>query len=101
MAGAGRYHVYILMNANGSVLYTGVTSDLSRRVAQHRFQKPGTFSARYKTERLVYVEHYGEVKSAIRREKQIKGWRRTKKEELIRRQNPQLRDLAPEWKVSS
>ena len=89
------YHVYILANASG-VLYTGVTSGLERRVAQHKQGLFAGFTKEYEVKRLVYFEGFGDVRDAISREKQIKGWRREKKLALIRRMNPKFRDLSGE-----
>ncbi|MEO1479944.1 MAG: GIY-YIG nuclease family protein, partial [Bacteroidota bacterium] len=86
------YYVYILAN-RALVLYVGMTSDLGRRVAEHRAKAVPGFTARYDIDRLVYVESYADVHDAIARERQLKGWRRTKKLDLVARQNPQWRDL--------
>ncbi|MEL6613101.1 MAG: GIY-YIG nuclease family protein [Bacteroidota bacterium] len=86
------YHVYILAN-RALVLYIGMTSDLGRRMAEHRAKAVPGFTARYDIDRLVYVEAYTDVHDAIARERQLKGWRRTKKLGLIAQQNPQWRDL--------
>ncbi|MEO0742296.1 MAG: GIY-YIG nuclease family protein [Bacteroidota bacterium] len=87
------YHVYILAN-RALMLYVGMTSDLGRRMAEHRAKAVPGFTARYDIDRLVYVETHADVHDAIARERQLKGWRRTKKLDLIARQNPQWRDLA-------
>ncbi|MFZ5786599.1 MAG: GIY-YIG nuclease family protein [Acidobacteriota bacterium] len=90
--------VYILSNRRGGVLYTGVTSDLERRVWQHQLhQDPSSFSARYNCNRLVYFEVTPDVEAAIKREKQIKGWLRRRKVALIEASNPEWRDLSAEW----
>ena len=89
------YYVYIVSNVTGSVLYTGVTGDLIRRISEHR-QGKGGFSRQYKATRLVYYEDADEVASAIEREKQIKGGSRRKKLDLIRGMNPERRDLDEE-----
>jgi putative endonuclease len=88
-----RFWVYIL-SSRFRTLYIGVTNDLERRVAEHRARLPGTYTARYRIDRLVYVEEYRYIRDAIRREKQIKGWRRERKVELIESRNPEWRDLA-------
>ena len=93
--GKGGY-VYILANERLTVLYVGVTSDLEQRVLQHRSGLIKGFTWRYNLCRLLYYEEHGKVEDAIRREKQIKGWTRSKKEALIDRVNPERRDLAPE-----
>ena len=89
----GVYHIYILCSASG-VLYTGVTNDLECRVIQHRTKAVRGFTQRYDVTRLVYFEPYSDIRRAIEREKEIKGWRREKKIALIRRMNPKFRDLS-------
>jgi putative endonuclease len=92
------YWVYIVTNNTRSTLYIGVTSDLSVRVWQHRAgEQPDTFSQRYHCAHLVYFEHYREIRDAIAREKQLKGWRRAKKNALIATLNPRWDDLAEGW----
>jgi putative endonuclease len=90
-----RFFVYVLANTRGvrPVLYTGVTNNLERRLAEHRLL-PSGFAARYRVTRLVYFEWTTDVRAAIAREKQIKGWTRKKKVALIERANPLWRDLA-------
>jgi putative endonuclease len=78
------------------VLYTGVTNDLEGRLWFHRNENPKSFVRRYRCDRLVYWESYNTAPDAIDREKQIKGWRREKKNELVRTLNPLWRDLRPE-----
>jgi putative endonuclease len=90
------YHVYILASATG-VLYVGVTNDLERRVAQHKESRLPGFTKRYGVSRLVYFEPFGDVRNAISREKEIKGWRREKKLALIRSANPTFRDLSRDF----
>ena len=90
------YHVYILASASG-VLYTGVTNFLERRVRQHKQKLVDGFTKEYDVTRLVYFEPHGQPKSAIRREKQIKSWRREKKLALIRLMNPKFRDLSEDF----
>jgi putative endonuclease len=87
------YYVYILANRSG-VLYVGVTNDLERRIAEHRSGLVDGFSRKYNVTRLVYVEDCGEVVDAIAREKQIKGWRRSRKLALIEASNRNWDDLA-------
>lgn len=91
-----RYYVYILSSIS-KVLYIGVTSDLRRRLAEHRAAGRESFTGRYRVHRLVYVEIAQDVRDAIAREKQIKSWRRAKKVTLVRSLNPEWRDLAREW----
>ena len=90
------YQVYILASASG-VLYTGVTNFLERRVWQHKAKLVEGFTKQYDVTRLVYYEPFGQIKSAISREKQIKSWRREKKLELIRERNPGMRDLSEDF----
>lgn len=85
-------YVYIIGNATG-VLYTGVTSDLARRLEQHRGKRVDGFSKRYGITRLLYAEGFEHPIDALRAEKMIKGWRRSKKLDLIRSMNPTFRDL--------
>ena len=89
-----QYWVYILTN-HARTLYTGVTNDLARRVAEHRAGRGGAFTARYRIDRLVHFEEFGDVRDAIQREKQIKGWTREKKVRLVEAQNAGWIDLAP------
>jgi putative endonuclease len=84
----------MLTNRTHSVIYTGVTSDLERRLAEHRWKLvPGSFAARYRLSKLVYYETTPDIRAAIAREKQIKGGSREKKIRLIESVNPQWRDL--------
>jgi putative endonuclease len=86
--------VYILTNKIHTVLYTGVTKNLKRRVLEHRTaQNPKAFTARYNCFKLVYFEFYPRVEEAIHREKQLKKYHRAWKEELIGEENPEWEDL--------
>jgi len=85
--------VYILASKSG-VLYVGVTSWLDRRFIQHRARVAPGFTKRYNVSRLVYYERYGDIRTAIAREKQLKRWVRQKKVALIESVNPSWRDLA-------
>ena len=88
------YYVYMLTNQNKTVLYTGVTNNLARRVYGHKNHlDKGSFTAMYNVENLVYYEETTSVESAIEREKQIKGWSRKKKNKIIERMNPNWLDL--------
>ena len=91
------YFVYILANWNDSVLYIGVTGNLPRRLYEHRNGLADGFTKKYNIHKLVYYEHTNDVYSAISREKQLKKWRREKKNQLIEQLNPQWRDLAEDW----
>src|SRR5687768_14691771 len=90
------YWAYILTNRSGTV-YTGVTGNLARRIHERRHHLVPSFTAKYRIERLIYVETFSEVREAIAREKQIKAWRRSHKVELISTANPEWRDLGEEW----
>ena len=89
------YYVYIL-SSRKRVLYTGVTNDLHRRVSEHRDHVVDGFTRRYNVTRLVYFESTTKVLEAIAREKQIKGWSRSKKIALVNSMNPEWNDLAHE-----
>ena len=91
------YYVYMMMSSSRRALYTGITSRPRDRVWEHKTGTFEGFSKHYHTTRLVYFECYGDVRSAIAREKQIKRWRREKKLALIESMNPQYRDLAADW----
>ena len=91
------YFVYILANWNDSVLYIGVTANLPRRLYEHKNHLVDGFSSKYNTHKLVYYEETNDVYSAISREKQLKNWNRSKKNELIQRMNPQWVDLSESW----
>ncbi len=86
--------VYILAKAPRATLYTGVTSDLAKRLWQHRNEVHDGFTKRYAVKRLVWFEHHGDVVDAIAREKALKFWRRAWKIELIETTNPHWSDLA-------
>jgi putative endonuclease len=88
-----RYFVYIMTNRHHTVLYTGVTNDLVRRVFQHREKTLPGFTGRYNVDKLMFYEQTSDVLAAIAREKQIKGGSRRKKIALIEAMNPQWRDL--------
>ena len=88
-----KYFVYILASKKHGTLYTGVTNDLKRRVAEHRDIKPSSFSGRYKTFKLVYYETFDAPGSAIAREKQLKAGSRAAKIRLIEGMNPGWEDL--------
>ena len=87
------YYVYIMTNHSGT-LYTGVTNDLHRRVYEHKQELVPGFTQKYKITQLVYYEETPDVKAAIAREKQIKGWVRSKKIALIETANPEWQDLS-------
>ncbi len=88
------YFIYMLSNSNNTVLYTGVTNDLLRRVYEHKnHMDPKSFTSKYNVEKLIYYEYCNNPESAIQREKQIKGWNRKRKEKLIHSMNPEWKDL--------
>ena len=90
------YFVYMLTNSTNVVLYTGVTSDLVRRVYEHKNElDPDSFTARYKAHKLVWYECTGDVRAAIEREKQIKSRNRRYKNSLVESMNPKWEDLYP------
>ena len=91
------YYVYILSNWDDSVLYIGVTNDLRRRLYEHRNHLVDGFTSKYNAHKLVYFEYTEDVLSAISREKQLKGWRRDKKNALISKTNPTWKDLSKDW----
>ena len=90
------YHVYIL-SSRRRTLYTGVTGDLQHRIYEHRHKLIEGFTKQYNVTQLVYFESTNEVHAAISREKQVKGWSRSKKIALIRSMNPEWKDLAEGW----
>jgi putative endonuclease len=91
-----RYFVYILTNVSKTI-YTGMTNDLERRIYEHKQKMIPGFSKRYNLSKLVYFEDATDVKQAISREKQIKGWLRKKKIALIESMNPKWQDLSLNW----
>ena len=86
-------YIYLLANKHNNVLYTGVTNDLIRRVYEHKNKLVVGFTKKYNVNRLVYYEVCGSIITAIEREKQIKGWSRKKKQDLINVLNPEWTDL--------
>ena len=90
------YYVYIMTNRS-KTLYIGITSGLVKRILQHRTGVFEGFTSRYKVDRLVYWEKFKQVGMAIAREKQLKGWTRVKKMQLIVSTNPTWDDLAAGW----
>jgi putative endonuclease len=91
-----QYYVYLMTNY-AHTLYTGVTNDLERRVYEHKNKLVPGFTSRYGLNSLVYFDVTEDVESAILREKQIKGWLRKKKVELIESVNPEWKDLSEDW----
>ncbi|MFZ2970452.1 MAG: GIY-YIG nuclease family protein [Minisyncoccia bacterium] len=89
------YYIYIMASMSGT-LYIGVTNNLQRRVFEHKQDLADGFTKKYSCHRLVYYEQHNDVKDAISREKQLKRWRREKKENLTRTVNSSWRDLSLE-----
>ena len=85
------------MTNRSDALYIGMTNNLARRVWQHRTGRMEGFAATYRIDRLIYAEPFAEVRDAIAREKQLKGWRREKKIALIEATNPEWNDLGESW----
>ena len=90
------YYVYIMTNRS-KTLYTGVTNNLERRVYEHKNKLVPGFTSKYNITKLVYYEETNDVQEALVREKQIKGWLRSKKMALIESENPEWKDLSLEW----
>jgi putative endonuclease len=91
-----KFYVYILANKTGSA-YVGITNDLECRVWEHKRGEIEGFAKRYMISMLMYYEEFDYVEHAIRREKEIKRWRKEKKRELIESMNPKWVDLAADW----
>lgn len=90
------YYIYILTNKNNTTFYIGVTNDLVRRIHEHKNKVVDGFTKKYKLKKLVYFEQCNDINSAIAREKQLKGWHRDWKLNLIKDMNPQFKDLYPQ-----
>jgi putative endonuclease len=88
------YYIYILTNENNHVIYVGMTSDLEKRILQHKQKLVKGFTEKYNVNKLVYYEETKDVMAAIEREKQIKKWRREKKNQLVEFLNPEWKDLS-------
>ncbi len=88
-----QFYVYIMTNVHNRVLYTGVTSDLRRRVYEHKQGIGSTFTSKYNVKKLVYYEVHGDAYAAIASEKQIKAGPRRRKVELVNAMNPEWKDL--------
>ena len=87
------YYVYIITNKHNTVLYIGVTNDIVRRIYEHKNGLLDGFSKKYNLYKLVYLEEYNNVNDAISREKQLKGWKRERKNQLIESINPNWIEL--------
>jgi putative endonuclease len=92
------YHFYVyILSSRSRTLYIGVTNALRSRVLEHREKVPGSFTARYNIDRLVYFERFKYINNAIARERELKDWNRAKKVALITTKNPTWEDLAADW----
>ncbi|MEA2164053.1 MAG: putative endonuclease [Thermoanaerobaculia bacterium] len=99
--GERRFYFTYIMSNTSMTLYIGVTNNLARRVWEHRNGVGSLFTSRYHCNRLVYFEQTTDVAGAIAREKQLKGWNRKRKIELVKRMNPSWSDLSAEWSMLS
>ena len=93
------YYVYILTNWNNTVMYVGVTNELVRRVYEHKNKIYEGFTKKYNLNKLVYFELFFDINEAIKREKEIKKWRREKKNTLVESTNPEWSDLSLELNI--
>ena len=88
------YYIYIMSNQHDTVFYIGITNSVDRRAIEHKWKlDKNSFTAKYNINKMLYFEEYDNPTYAIRREKQLKGWTRQKKLDLIKKQNPELKDL--------
>ena len=94
-----KFYVYIITNWNDTVIYVGMTNNLERRLYEHKHKLVEGFTKKYNVYKLVYYEHGLDVHAAIKREKEIKKWRREKKNKLVMTMNPEWKDLALEWNL--
>ena len=95
-----RYWVDIMTSSSLGAMYIGATNDLGRRVIEHRLGKGSEFVKQYKVSRLVYAGGFEQIEEATAREKQLKGWKRIRQNELVRAANPEWNDLMPSVKVA-
>ncbi len=93
----GNYYVYILSNWNNKVIYIGITNNLERRLLEHKNRLLKGFTSKYNINKLVYYEWTNDVNDTIAREKQLKGWKREKKNRLIEKKNADWKDLSEGW----
>ena len=91
------YYVYLMTNWNNKVMYVGITNNLERRVYEHKQKLVKGFTEKYKVNKLLYFEETGDVWAALAREKEIKKWRREKKNDLVQSLNPRWIDLSEGW----
>ena len=90
-------YVYIATNKNNTVLYTGITNDVKRRMTEHKHGLIKGFTKKYNVNKLIFLEVFNDATEAIRAEKKIKGWTKQKKIDLIKSTNPKLKDLLEEF----
>ena len=91
------YYVYLLTNCNNKVIYVGITNDLERRIYEHKEKLVKGFTEKYNVNKLVYYEQTPDINAALNREKEIKKWRREKKNRLVVNTNPLWRDLSEDF----
>ena len=91
------YYVYLITNWNNKVIYVGMTNDLQRRIFEHKEKQVKGFTEKYNVHKLVYFEQTSDVETALNREKEIKKWRREKKDKLVEDTNPSWRDLSEDF----
>ena len=91
------YYVYLLTNWNNKVMYVGVTNNLQRRVYEHKHKFVKGFTQKYNVNKLVYFEETTDIHAALEREKEIKKWRREKKDALVLKDNSEWKDLSERW----
>ncbi len=91
------FYVYILTNWRGNVMYIGVTNNLERRLYEHKHELIDGFTKQYHVHKLVYYETTSDISAAIKREKQLKAWSRSKKNALVETMNPSWEDLSSTW----
>ena len=89
------YYVYITANKDNKTIYIGVTDNLPRRIHEHKTGQHNGFTKKYNVDKLVYAEQFKDINFAIKREKQLKGWKRDKKDALISQSNPEWEELQP------
>lgn len=96
MQGQNQYYVYLMTNKSGT-LYVGMTNDIKKRIYEHKNKLIPGFTKKYNITRLVHFEIFRDARSAIAREKAIKGWLRRKKIQLVSENNPEWKDLSQHW----
>ncbi len=95
------YFIYIITNFTNTPFYIGVTNNLERRIYEHRQELVDGFSKKYKLKKLVYFEEYTDIQNALEREKQLKNWHRDWKLNIIKKMNPDFRDLLEDAEINS